>query len=467
MGKTKRAKRRFYLGVDIGGTKIQAILVDSAGVILHRARTPTPQGDDPELVLAAAEELMGQLVGQANRAISEVSAIGAAVAGVVDPKKGRVVFAPNMSLTGVELGPRWEKRFGVPVAVGNDTNLGTLAERWLGAARKARSAFGIFVGTGIGGGLILRNRLWRGARESAAEIGHIVMEMNGPECGCRNRGCLEALASRTAIERQLRQAIQNGRHSILTELTGGDLQRIRSGVLRQALAAGDALVQEVLARAAEVLGYACLTVRHLVDPEVIILGGGVIEACGHFMVPIVQKIVEGDRLAGARPGGQVLVSALGDDAVALGAAALAARKIGRNPLKKRFALLPKYPKLRLRPDNHITTQKQTYDQDFYVLASGKIKNRQQDLLGGENTSGRVLSLAEMEKLAEGGPEVVFVGLGFPGASESGPLELAPETHEYLRLRAIGLEVLPTPEAVQAFNQCKKRKAGLFHLGQPG
>jgi glucokinase len=462
MGKSKRPGRRFYIGVDIGGTKIQALLVDSAGVILQRARTPTPQGDDPETVLAAAEELMEKLVSEEKLSISDISAIGAAVAGVVDPKKGRVVVTPNMSLTGLELGPRWEKRFGVPVAVGNDTNLGTLAERWLGAARYVRSAFGIFVGTGIGGGLVIRNRIWRGARESAAEIGHIVMEMNGPECGCGNRGCLEALASRTAIEHQLRQAIQNGRPSILPELTGGDLQRIRSGVLRQALGAGDTLVQEVLARAAEVLGYACLTVRHLVDPEVIILGGGVIEACGHFMVPIVQKIVQGDRLPGARPGGQVVVSALGDDAVALGAAALAARKIGRNPLKKRFALLPQYPKLRLGPDNQITAQKHTYGQDFYVLASGKIKNRKQEFLGGENAAGRLLPLAEMEKLAEGGPEVVFVGTGF-----SGQFEVASAAQEHLALRAIRLEVLPTPEAVQAFNQCRKRKAALFHLGQPG
>ncbi|HOM16476.1 MAG TPA: ROK family protein [Thermoguttaceae bacterium] len=458
MGKAKRAGRRFYIGVDIGGTKIQSLLVDAAGVVVQRARTSTPQGEDPEPVLAAAEELVEKLAAEQQIAVSEVSAIGAAVAGVVDPKEGLVVVTPNMSLTGVALGPRWEKRFQRPVAVGNDTNLGILGERWLGAARKAQSAFGIFVGTGIGGGLVIRNRMWRGAREATAEIGHIVMEINGPMCGCGNRGCLEALASRTAIEEQLRQAIQQGRPSVLPELTGGDLTRIRSGVLRQALAAGDGLVQEVLRKAAEVLGYACLTVRHLVDPEVIILGGGVIEACGYFMVPIVKKIVEADRLPGARPGGEILVSVLGDDAVALGAAALAARKVGRNPLKKRFALLPKYPKLRLADNHQIAVQKESYRQDFYILANGKTKNRKQEFLADENASGCRLTADEMEKLAEGGPEVVFVGAGF-----SDQFEVTPEAQEYLSLRAIRLEVLPTPEAVQAFNQYKKRKAALFHL----
>ncbi|MCS7303789.1 MAG: ROK family protein, partial [Thermoguttaceae bacterium] len=458
MGKRKRAGKRLYIGIDIGGTKIQAILVNGAGVILQRQRISTPEGNDPEAVLQTAENLMEKLVAEENLSVSDVSAIGAAVAGVVDPKKGLVVVTPNMCLSGVELGPRWEKRFQVPVAVGNDTNLGTLAERWLGAARNARSAFGIFVGTGIGGGLVIRNRIWRGAREAAAEIGHIVMEINGPQCGCGNRGCLEALASRTAIERQIRQAIQNGQPSILTELTGGELSRIRSGLLRQALAAGDPLVQEVLHRAAEVLGYACLTVRHLVDPELIILGGGVIEACGDFMVPIVQKIVEADRLPGARAGGQILVSALGDDAVALGAAAAAARKVGKNPLKKALSLLPKYPKLRLQTDDQITAQGQVYSQDFYVFASGKIKNRKQESPTSEQASSQRLSLSEIERLIEGGPEVVFVGTGF-----SAPLEVPAEVQQYLRLRAIRLEAWPTGEAIRMFNSCKKRKAALFHL----
>ena len=187
--------------------------------------------------------------------------------------------------------------------------------------------------------------MWRGARESAGEIGHIVMQIGGPKCGCGNRGCLEALASRTAIERHIREALAAGRTSVLTELTGGDLSVIRSGSLRRAIQADDALVCDILRRAAEVLGYACLTVRHLIDPEVIVLGGGVVEACSDFLMPIVENIVGNDRLPGARDGGQVRLSALGDDAVVLGAVALARKRVGRSPFKKRFHVAPRYPEI--------------------------------------------------------------------------------------------------------------------------
>ena len=143
-----------------------------------------------------------------------------------------------MSLTGVAIGAHLEGCFKVPVAVGNDGNLGTLGESWLGSARKAGSALGIWVGTGIGAGFVHGGKLWRGARESAGEIGHIVMQIGGPVCGCGNHGCLEALASRSAIERDIRHAMEAGRSTILTELTGGDLSVIRSGAIRKALKAG-------------------------------------------------------------------------------------------------------------------------------------------------------------------------------------------------------------------------------------
>ena len=155
-------------------------------------------------------------------------AMGVAIPGVVDPELGRIVVTPNMTLTGVALGSHLEARFHVPVALGNDCNLGALGETWLGSARRASSALGIFVGTGIGGGFVRKGKLWRGAREAAGEIGHIVMQIGGPKCGCGNHGCLEALASRTAIENQLRAAVGAGRQTVLTELLGGDLQVIRS-----------------------------------------------------------------------------------------------------------------------------------------------------------------------------------------------------------------------------------------------
>ncbi len=325
-----------YLGVDVGGTKVQASVVRESGEILTRQRQQTPRNADPSSELEAIESAIEAALAATKRKIRDVQAIGIAIPGVVLPKAGRIIVTPNMSLGGVGIGKHLQRRFGVPVAVGNDCNLGALGERWLGAAQNARSVFAILVGTGVGGGFVRKGKLWRGAREAASEIGHIVMQIGGPECGCGNRGCLEALASRSAIERDIRQAVSEGRPSLVTELADGDLTLIRSRVLRKALDAGDEVVTEVMTRAAEVLGYACLTVRHLVDPEVIVLGGGVIEACGDFVVPIIRRIVDADRLPGAREGGHVVVSELGDDAVVLGAVALARGAAGRSPFGKRL-----------------------------------------------------------------------------------------------------------------------------------
>jgi glucokinase len=333
--KAKLLRQRLYLGVDIGGTKIQASLVAESGTVLGQQRQATPRIREPERILSVIETVMQEALAQAKLKATDLTAIGVAVPGVVKPKSGYVVVTPNMGLTGVSIGAHLRGCFRVPVAIGNDGNLGTYGEAWLGSARKAKSAMGIWVGTGIGAGLVIKGRLWRGARESAGEIGHVIMQIGGPLCGCGNHGCLEALASRTAIERDIRAALQAGGTSKLVELSGGDLSVIRSGAIRKALKAEDPLVTGILHRAAETLGYACLTVRHLLDPEAIVLGGGLIEACSDFMMPILENIVGSDRLPGARDGGRVLLSALGDDAVVLGAVALARAHVGRSPFKNR------------------------------------------------------------------------------------------------------------------------------------
>ncbi|MGB2821398.1 MAG: ROK family protein, partial [Phycisphaerae bacterium] len=314
-GSGKKRSRKLYVGVDVGGTKILATLVKRSGKVLARRRLPTPRegkcGEVVEAVAAAIEKLL-------HRADTSggVAAVGLAIPGVVDPDRGRVVITPNMNLTGLDIVKEMRKRIDVPVALGNDVNLGTLGEKWLGAGRGARSAVGIFLGTGIGGGVIIDGAMYRGCRESAGEVGHLIMQPGGPLCGCGSRGCFEALASRTAIERDIRAAVASGRKSVVTELLEDEAGLIRSGTLKKAIAQNDEVVVEVMRRAAEITGYACLSIRHLIDPEVIILGGGVIEACGDFMLPIIEEIVASDPLTGARPGGRIVPSLLGDDAVA-------------------------------------------------------------------------------------------------------------------------------------------------------
>lgn len=316
----------------------------------------------------------------------------------------------------------------------------------------------MLVGTGIGAGFVRKGKLWRGAREAAGEIGHIVMEIDGPLCGCGNRGCFEALAGRAAIERDIRAAVEAGRTTWLTEKLDGDLSMIRSGALRDALAAGDELVTEIMRKASVVIGNACLTIRHLIDPEVIVLGGGVVDACDQFMLPIIREIVEGDQLLGARPGGYVRLSALGDDAVVLGAVALARQMVGRNPFKKKYRVMPSYPKIVLQEGGVASVGKKTFEEDFVIYGGGKAKLRKKNLKKQTPDALHSVTTKEIGKLCRGGPEIVFIGTG----SEN-TLDVPEIISRYLQERLIKCEVLPTPEAVQAFNRCDHRKAGLFHL----
>lgn len=459
MASGERSKRaRLYLSVDVGGTKLQASLVEESGAILGRERDSTPRGGGPEQAVAAIERIVEKLLKAKGLSAAELTAMGLAIPGVVDPDEGRIVFTANMALTGVEIVAHLEARFKIPVVLGNDCNLGALGETWLGSARRAESAVAILVGTGIGGGFVRKGKLWRGARESALEIGHTIIQLDGPACGCGNHGCLEALASRTAIENQLRAAVAEGRKTVLSDSLQGDLAVIRSRALRQALDAEDALVTEVMHRAAETLGYACINVRHLIDPEVIVLGGGVVEACSDFILPIVENIVGSDGLPGARDGGRVLLSALGDDAVVLGAVALARSFVGRSPFKKRFAVTPAYPGVVRARFGEVIVGEKTYTRDVYITADGKVKKRKKRLAREEYHTAHTLGPKELEKVCRGGPEVIFVGTG-----ESGSLKLSEEALRYLSQRSIECKALPTPQLAEAYNKSAKRKAAVIHV----
>ncbi len=450
--------QRLYLGVDIGGTKVQASLVRESGEIIGRERSPTPRSGGPERVVAAIEKCMDDMIHKGGIGPGDLTAIGIAVPGVVDPDRGLVVVAPNMRLTGVDIGSLLRARFKAPIIIGNDGNFGALGETWLGSARKAKSALYICVGTGIGSGFVQRGKLWRGDRESAGEVGHMIMQLDGPKCGCGNHGCFEALASRTAIERDIRQAIAAGRASVLTQLAGGDLSVIRSGMIRKALEVEDELVTGIMHRAAEVVGYACVNVRHLIDPAAIVLGGGVVVACNDFIMPIVENIVGMDPLPGAREGGRVLLSALGDDAVVLGAVAAARRLVGRSPFKKRFAIRPTYPEITQVSYGEVTVNGRTYGRDIYISVTGKVKKRDDDLAKDNYGSTHTVGPRELEKVCRGGPEVLFVGAG-----KSNKVELTEDARRFLAQRSIKVAIEPTVKAVESYNRSKLRKATLLHV----
>jgi glucokinase len=455
MAKTDNSGR-LYVGVDVGGTKIQASLVAESGVILARQRGPTPREGGASKVLEAICQSVEQTLDAENLSAGDITAVGVAVPGVVDADRGHVLVTPNMNLSDVPLVEWMEERLRVPVALGNDANLGTLGENWLGSARRAKSVVGIFVGTGIGAGMCIKNKPWTGYRQGAMEIGHMVMQRGGPVCGCGNEGCFEALASRSAIERQIRQAVDAGESTKLTELLDGDLSQIRSGALRDALAAGDELTARVLREASTWLGLGCLNVRHLLDAELIVLGGGVIEACAPFMVPIIEEVLHGDQLVADRHS-EVLLAALGDDAVVLGAVAAARKHVKRSPFNRKYRVTPSYPEVKLDSAGALSAGGKDYDRDIYVRVNGKVKKRKAHKAEKQTGSPMRVGLKEIRKVCRGGPEVVFVGTG-----DDGQLTLTDDAQLFLRRRAIALEQLPTRKAVKAFNKSKLHKAGVFH-----
>ncbi|MDR0610114.1 MAG: ROK family protein [Planctomycetaceae bacterium] len=497
---TLHSPKNHYVGVDVGGTKIQASLITGLGSVIANYRCDTPRdssisnGSDNrdsnssssirhrsvEMTLNAIEESIRILLREQNQPLNEIAGVGVAVPGVVQQETGLVVITPNMNLSGVELGQRMKDRLGVPVAIGNDCNLGTLGECWLGSGRNTSSCVGIFVGTGIGAGIVVENRILNGAGQAAGEIGHIISQIpcehwrnninaakykqntksakNGlselPRCGCGNYGCFETFASRTAIERFIREAVARGAKSVITDLNGGTLDIIKSGAIAKAIKANDKVVVPIVRYAAQVIGYACLTVRHLLDPEVIVLGGGVIEACQKFMMPIIDAVVANDQLPSAPGKRRILVSSLGDNAVVLGAVALVRSANGFNPLRKTHQIIPKYPQLHFMAEHVIHIADEPYSKDFFILSDGTIQPRLK--LPKKNVHG--FRLKDIRTVLSGGVDLIIFG-----SPHAGEITLSPKCHDYLLRRGIDYRILPLDKAVHLYNTVTVRRAAVWHF----
>ena len=322
----------YVIGMDLGGTKILAAVVDAEGRILAQAKRATRAVDGPDAVIKRMARTARKAVRSAGIEWSAVAGLGVGAPGPIDPQSGFVYNPPNLpGWDEIALAPRLSAALELPVFLENDVNLGTLGEHALGAGRDTGDMVGIFVGTGVGGGLILDGKLRSGFRHAAGEAGHMIVLADGPVCGCGKRGCLESVASRTAIERDIQLGIAAGRKSIIPKLVK-EKGRLTSGVLARALRTGDPLVTEVMGRAQWYLGLLAASIVNLIDPEMIVFGGGVVEALGkEFLRPIrvtarqhyIQQS-DADRV-------RIVAAKLGDHAGILGAAVLAQRRASGEP----------------------------------------------------------------------------------------------------------------------------------------
>jgi glucokinase len=316
----------YALGIDVGGTKIYAGVVNlTSGKVVATARKRTHPERGADFFAGRLQDVAAAALDNAKlNGNGKVAAIGIGLAGQVDRARGLLLGAPNLASGVVDMPIRdlLAGRFHLPVVLGNDVEIGAYGEQHYGAARGCQSFVCVFVGTGVGGAIVSDGALWRGATGTAGEIGHTVVQYGGRLCGCGGRGHLEAYASRTAITRVLLAELARGRTSKLSELHKPDEPVIRSRVLARCEEAGDELVLDILTEAGDYLGASLGSLATLVNPQRIVIGGGVIEATRTVFARAQLRAPE---VALPTPGRalQLVRTALGDDSGIIGAAWMA------------------------------------------------------------------------------------------------------------------------------------------------
>ena len=320
------AKTPCLIGVDLGGTKILAGVFDTAFNCLGQVKISTKAHRGPDEVINRIARCVQDTVDECDLSMSQVLGVGIGAPGAVDTQEGRVIFAPNLGWENLPLKKSLEKLLEVPVFVENDCKLHTLGVFEAELKAKPKHLIGIFLGTGIGAGIIIDGKPYTGSNGTAGEVGHMVIDINGPECGCGNKGCFEALASRRAIFRNIQTAVKKGQKTLLTDMLGDDLADLRSGDLRKAIRRGDKFVEKVIDQAAEYTGVAVGNLMNIFNPEIIVIGGGVVEQLEHEMLPIIEKVARKQALPGTGKGVEIMATRLGDDAGITGGAVLVARQ---------------------------------------------------------------------------------------------------------------------------------------------
>lgn len=308
---------KLIVGVDLGGTWIRAGLCDREGHISRRFKVRTRPQEGAEAVIERIKSAIREVL-----LPNQVKAIGVGAPGPLDPWKGIIVRAPNLHWKDVPLRDILEEEFSLSAYVGNDCSAAALAEQRFGVGREVKDLIYITVGTGIGGGIIVDNRLLLGVQGFAGEVGHQTIDINGPRCNCGNIGCLEALAAGPAIACRAVEWIEGGRETAIMGLVEGNLDQVTAEVVNEAAQAGDELAIEIIRQAGIYIGVGIVNLLHLFNPGMIIIGGGVSKAGDLLFEPIRATVRERTMMDGYWEDTPIVPASLGDDVGVLGAVAL-------------------------------------------------------------------------------------------------------------------------------------------------
>lgn len=317
----------YWIGFDLGGTKMLAVVYDDKFKQLGKARKKTKGSEGMEAGLKRINSVIEEALEDAKVEAKQVKGLGIGCPGPLNLKKKVIRTAPNLGWDDVPIGDSIEKKFGFPVTVANDVDAGVFGEYQFGAGKEKRCVVGIFPGTGIGGGCVYEGKLFRGANCSCMEIGHLSVLPGGSIDGANNHGSLESVASRLTIAGQSALAAYRGQAPNLLEKAGTDIADIRSGAISESVKKGDKAVKKIVEDACEYLAVSVAAVVHLLAPDVIVFGGGLIEAMPDVMLPEIQKQAQKKILPALRDVYEIVEAKLGDDAGVMGAAALAKQAV--------------------------------------------------------------------------------------------------------------------------------------------
>ena len=307
----------YNICLDVGGTKVLGAIFNEKDEIIYRLKKRSKSGgessaDVEKVIIAVVEEM----IKESGIDRSKLNAVASCAPGVIDQNAGIVLFTPNLPWRNYNIRATMEKRFGVPFFVGNDVNLGVLGEYHFGAGRGYRNIVGFFVGTGMGGGLILNGELFTGHQFKAAEYGHMILDPEGPLCNCGQRGCLEAFSSKQGMSAYIRQQAGRGRETMMAEDVQGGV--FRSKKLKKALEAMDPVAVEAVDRACHYLAVATGNMINTFSPDLVIYGGGVIEAVGDVFLKKILAEVDRYCMPSIRSSVELKIADLGDDSILYG-----------------------------------------------------------------------------------------------------------------------------------------------------
>lgn len=319
--------RDSVISIDMGGTKVLGCVVNSKEGIIASVKKPTDPTVSRKKYVHQLAEIVFELIEEAHVNRKKIRAVCLGVPGLINPHTGVFGLAPNLGLKNFNIKKSLETEIPFPVLIENDVNLGALGIKSFGVGKKARNMLAVFVGTGIGGGLIIDGKLYRGSNYVAGEIGHMLVEKNGPKCGCGRKGCFEAIASRTAIVNKIIKDIKSGKRSKLSKQVKAG-ERIRSKSLSNAVKSGDKVVRRRIKEGCEVIGGTLASISNLLNLDMIVLGGGMIEALDFYMLPLIKKSFSEHVLNDSAKSLKIVASKLADDVAIFGGIALAEEFLG-------------------------------------------------------------------------------------------------------------------------------------------